>query len=759
MTLRSKTASPSKGKLTIKTIGAIYARYSSRFQHSIEDQVRACKDWAEKNGIRVPDDLIFADRAVTGKSSRRQGFKDFQEALAGNRAGVAVIFTTNRLYRKFYQTLAFVEEEIVDKGKRAVFVKSGPIDTDDKEQWRKLLHIHALMDEFVIQTIAAHVQSAHEGLLLQCRVFGTVAFGFTGEEIPDQLTRLGRPAKKLIIDVAAAEWVKKVFNWFVREHCTIREIVQRLNAGGAPLPPRTQLKRWTRLAVRRLLANPRYRGWWEYGRFQSVWVNKPGYSRQQEREEPLAGLQIESLRIIDDSLWCAAQERLEKIAQNYGRSPADGDRQSRPRVLNGLVFCKKHNSVLHVHGPYGKYMSCKACREEAEPGLYSYLPRRLSLELVCDRLADLLQADQPLVDQATNAFRAYLQNLTRPDEGRAERLKREIGHHTRQISFILDASGDSEQDQKENRERLGRLRADRAAKQTELAEIEEASRKPSQLPSEDEIEAHVQQVKSVLREAARSEDRAELAALHRLIKDLTGGKIVASQQGEKAARKGWIRLTFEVNVLNLIGSRCGFPEVQGHTVVVEIDVREPDWRDLKCEEVKELYDKGLLGKDIAEQLGLHRSQVSMLVKYWAEKHGETLPDGRQRRATLPGKQQKTPDYKAIAEAVRLLWDDSTNLSVLEIARRVGTSDTMVWKALAWWHRERGLPVPTAKERRERIIVRAKQMFRDDIEFKDIASALGYSERGIKPLLKEAFARDGETMPDGRTRPRDRRKAG
>jgi site-specific DNA recombinase len=173
---------PSNRKSPIMTIGAIYARYSSRFQHSIEDQIRVCKDWAEKNGITVPDDLIFLDRAVTGKSSRRQGLKDFQNALAENRAGVAIMFTTNRLYRKFYQSLAFVEEEIVDRGKRAVFVKSGPIDTNDKEHWRKLLHIHALMDEFVVQTIAAHVQSAHEGLLLQCRVFGTVAFGFTGED-------------------------------------------------------------------------------------------------------------------------------------------------------------------------------------------------------------------------------------------------------------------------------------------------------------------------------------------------------------------------------------------------------------------------------------------------------------------------------------------------------------------------------------------------------------------------------------------------
>ena len=77
-------------------IGAIYARYSSRFQHSVEDQIRTCKEWAEKHGITVPDDLIFVDRAVTGKSTRRQGLKGLHRALAEDRADVAIFFTTNR---------------------------------------------------------------------------------------------------------------------------------------------------------------------------------------------------------------------------------------------------------------------------------------------------------------------------------------------------------------------------------------------------------------------------------------------------------------------------------------------------------------------------------------------------------------------------------------------------------------------------------------------------------------------------------------
>lgn len=740
-------------------VGAIYARYSSRFQHSIEDQVRVCKDWAEKNGIMVPDDLIFVDRAITGKSCRRQGLKDFQKALAENRAHVAIMFTTNRLYRKFYQSLAFVEEEICDRGKRAVFVKSGPIDTDDKEHWRKLLHIHALIDEFVIQTIAAHVQSAHEGLLLQTRVFGTVTFGFTGEPIPGQTTRLGKPAKRLVIDGVAAEWVKKVYRWFLVEHASIREIVRRLNAEKAPLPPRSQAKRWTRVAVRRLLSNPRYRGWWEYGRTQAVWVNKPGYSKHVEREEPLAGVQVESLRIIDDATWYAAQERLGKVSRNAGRTPVDGDRRSRPRVLNDLIYCGKHNTSLYVHGPNGKYMVCPACRDEPEPELYSLLHRRLTLDLISDELAKLIPADESLVDDVIGASMEHLQTLTQPDPAQAASLKHDIERLTRQIDFVLETPVETEQDRDENRARVGKLRAERAGRQKVLAEVEEAVRNPQRVPTRDEIQSQLNDIRSVLREAACSDDPAELAALHDIIAEATGGKIIVTQQGKRDRHKGWLRVSFDVNVLDVVARRFGIPQTTSDGVHVEIDIKKANWRDEMCEKVMILYRKDLLGKEIGEKLGLHRSQVTMLLQHWATKHGQELPNGHKRRAALLRKQTKTPKYQELADPAKALWDLPENLAVLEIGRRLRTNDTIVWKAIAFWHRVRGLPVPTAKDRRMRTMQRARQLYEEDVEIKDIAATLGYTPRGIKLLLKESFALTGEKMPDGRSRRHKCKKVG
>jgi hypothetical protein len=447
------------------------------------------------------------------------------------------------------------------------------------------------------------------------------------------------------------------------------------------------------------------------------------------------------------------------LSQNGGRPPVDGDRQSRPRVLNGLIYCSKHDQALHVCGPNGKYMACKKCREEADPELYSLLPRRLAMDLICDRVADWALADELLVEQAAEAFRQYLQTLTQPDPAQAAGLKREIERLTRQINFILDAPGETDQDEKENRDRLAKLRSERAGKQKQLAEIKEATKTPMKLPEPDEIKANLQQLAIVLREAAHSDDPGELAALQDIIKDLTGGKIVATQQGERSPHKGWLRLTFQVNVLNVLAQRCGFPAAKGEAITVELDVKEADWKDQKCEEFKELYDKDQLNKDIADQLHLHRSQVSMLKKHWEERHGQILPDGRKRRATLARKRQTTPVYKEIADAAKVLWDDPTNLAVVEIARRLETADTTVWKALAHWHRSRGLPAPTAKQRRERIVARAKTMFEDNIEIKEIAVVLGYTARGMKLLLKEVFARNGKVMPDCRARRHRCKKAG
>lgn len=732
-----------------RKIGAIYARYSKRDQHSIEDQVRACLDWAAANGFDVPDDLIFSDRAVTGRSSRRHGLAALQQALEDGRFDVLIVFTTNRLFRRTYKSLAFVEEEIVDRGLRCVFIRSG-VDTADEGRWRQLLQLHGMIDEFIIEMTAHHVRAAHEGLLLQMRVFGTVTFGYGGEVIEGILTRLGRPAKRLVIDEETAAWVRRIFQWFIVEGLTIAAIVRRMNALGAPLPPRSFSGRWTRLAVRRILQNERYIGNWAYGRTKTVWMNKKNYARAVEREKPLKEVRLDALRILDDQTWQKAQERLTDLAGNAGRQPKDGDRKRRPRVLNGFFKCQKHKKrPLEVDGPSGRYMRCRECRESDEPALFSLLPRKLALELICARLAALIRDDTHLCIDVIDATKRLQEQAARPDEGRLAEIRREISRLNDQIEFILDAPGETAVDRQENKQHLADLRKRRAALLREEASLEDAAKNPGTVPDQSQIRQAVEDIERVLLWASASDDPAELSAVREVVELMTGGRILLTQMGEQKQHKGWLRATFTASTAKPVLDRLGIACDVERAVEITIDICRESLTDVKSEEVKALLDQGFLKKEIAQRMEISPARISQLWRHWFTKRGLPVQDGRTRRKELAVKQTETPKFRELgADAWKLAEE---GLPDTEIAERFGVSDTTVRNGIEDYCRTHGLPVPMLSRRRAARLEKALALIDEGMLVNDAAKELGYSARGLKLALDRHLAAEGRRLPDGRSR--------
>jgi site-specific DNA recombinase len=90
-----------------------------------------------------------------------------------------------------------------------------------------------------------------------------------------------------------------------------------------------------------------------------------------------------------------------------GRKPKDGDRISRPRLLNGLFHCPTHDRPPYVGGPHGHMMFCKACTElsAAKRPLFSQLGRALALRLTCRALIELVRADDEIVEMIIAACR------------------------------------------------------------------------------------------------------------------------------------------------------------------------------------------------------------------------------------------------------------------------------------------------------------------------------------------------------------------
>ena len=280
-----------------KAIGTIYARFSTRFQHSIGDQVRTLCESAVKQAIHIPRDYVFFDMALQGYKDRRPGLNNLRELLDKKSVQVLLVFSTNRLFRKTYKALQFVAEEVVERGIRCLLIKSG-VDSADAESWQRLLHFQAIMDELAVGMYADNIRAAHEGLFDRRMICGTLTFGYAGQPIPGELTNLQRPRCRIFIDPITSKIVIQVFDWYVRDRLTIEEIVWRLNANlDIPLGPKCLSGQWTRLGVRGILANPRYRGCWSYGTTKNVWQSKADYSRQVPRDEALRTSQIEELRI------------------------------------------------------------------------------------------------------------------------------------------------------------------------------------------------------------------------------------------------------------------------------------------------------------------------------------------------------------------------------------------------------------------------------------------------------------------------------
>ena len=221
--------------------------------------------------------------------------------------------------------------------------------------------------------------------------------------------------------------------------------------------------------------------------------------------------------------------------------------------------------------------------------------------------------------------------------------------------------------------------------------------------------------------------------------------------GRAHAQRGWLQGRFTVRLLDVVvQSAAGVmpsQERDGSEQIV-IDFAPPPSA-AKVDRVKELYDQGLMNKEIASELHCSPSTVTKLIDFWFEWRGQVKPDPRARAATLRKGQKGPPLYERISENVKSLWDQG--VSVLKMAKDLKCSTMAITHALSHWHRTRGLPVPTGRSRLRTRAARARQLYDEGWPLKDIAEELGYSHNGLRMVLKESFAANGQSMPDGRLR--------
>ncbi|MCA9124982.1 MAG: recombinase family protein [Planctomycetaceae bacterium] len=608
-------------------IGTIYSRFSTKLQHSTDDQVRECIQWAARNGIYVPPELISVDEGVKGKRLRRVGLDRTKHILSERLASVLLVFKASRLFRQAGKGYQFINEEVVEEGLRAVSVSQG-IDTNDKKTWKLQLQIHGLLDDLLLDAIADHVRSGLTGLHLNNWTTGAIGVGYRRKEIANApTTNRGLPRTMPEIDPIAAELIRK-HALMLLDGMSLREGVRHWNESGGPCDPRSTTGKMTYAAYRRLMSNRRLIGVWEFGRRRNQFSTKLDYVKQIEQsDDEVTTVTCEELRILDDETFEALQSLLEQK-----RTGPQGPRKRRPLRLWDLTteffictHCGDKSKPVRFHqaGASGRGMRCKngdTCNRK------SIISREHAVRGVCGKLVELIANDTELV--AAVAKRSLELDMTADDGVNAElkAAEKRLKLLNCRIDDLFELSGEgTKEDRDETKARLRATQAERVELQAQVDRLRKSVDGVTATMSPADVSKYMSTSSTLLTDAATGElgDDGVYQTLA-VFRAITGEKVHVRVEQRPSRKQTNVRGVFSPQVVHTSRNDRRFGDV-------ELWLREPPLLDLIAPRVHELIDhQGLSHRETAKQLrreghAVNSGNVWYSYRRWYEMQGIPCP--------------------------------------------------------------------------------------------------------------------------------------
>ena len=307
---------------------AIYARVSSERQekeHTIGSQLEALRAYAAQNGMEIVEE--FTDEGYSGARLDRPALDRMRDLAERREFGVLLTYCTDRLARKFVLQ-ALILEELERFGVQTIFLEGGAAD----DPLSKLMHqITGAVAEFERAKI---IERNRRGKLYRARcgeiVTGNVPFGYVRTPRRDGVA----PHVEIQEDKAAV--VRKIFDIYVKQGLTVRQIAKQLTLDGTPAP--SGGREWNWATVDRILHDETYIGTLYYNRFNCVvgegtyGQKRPYVKRTRRPREEWIPISVPS--IIDLATFHQAEIR---VKDNQQFSPRN--LRETAFLLRGLVRC------------------------------------------------------------------------------------------------------------------------------------------------------------------------------------------------------------------------------------------------------------------------------------------------------------------------------------------------------------------------------------------------------------------------------------
>ncbi len=404
-----------------------YARFSSDMQReeSINAQLRAINEYAEKNNYQLVDEYI--DRAKSATTADRPEFQNMISDAKQNKFDVIIVHKFDRFSRDKYDSV-FYKKLLKDNNVRVVSVLEH---VDDTPEGAMLEGMIELMSAYYSKNLAREVEKGRRENALNCRhVGGKTPFGYDVDNI----------TKKLVINNEEAKGVKTIFKMHL-EGYGYTEIINKLKSMNLKTKAGIDFGKNSLYSI---LTNEKYTGVYVYNKSASKDMNNKRNGHKYKSDDEIIRIPNGVPQIISKEDFAKAQE----IMKNRKNKSATY-RAKETYLLSGKIVCGECGSMYCGNSRVSKgrqYVSYNCTKKNGSIKCKNGCVNRDKIEdVVLDRLADyLFNTDN--IEDICKAYQKFLKEQDSLSFEICKRIKSDIKDCDNEISnliSIIETSGNA----------------------------------------------------------------------------------------------------------------------------------------------------------------------------------------------------------------------------------------------------------------------------------------------------------------------------
>jgi site-specific DNA recombinase len=415
---------------------AVYARFSSDKQRdtSIDDQVRLCREYIERERGKLSKDLIFSDKAISGTVVARDGFDRLCRMVRDRAVAVVVTESGDRLSRdigdadRLWKLCEF-------QGVRLICVSDGVDSARDGSEMTYAFK--SVISQAYVRELGKKTLRGLRGQFDRGRSTGGLPYGYQSAPIGDPRDPEGY---EIQIDADRSKIVIRIFESYAAG-ASYLSVASDLNRDNID-PPRvgsksTREKMWRKESVRSILQNRTYLGEFSFGRKQ--WRKDPITRKRRYVLRDESDVQTDhrpDLAIVTPDLFEAVQSRKRTVGVNAkGRRGASGRKTSHP--FSGLLFCHSCGShMVFVGGGTKNYYLCNAARSAGTCGNKSLVREDFLIDHAIVELRRILSSEE-LWNSIRADMEADLRALHTNSGSERAQVQRDVARYSSEISRLV----------------------------------------------------------------------------------------------------------------------------------------------------------------------------------------------------------------------------------------------------------------------------------------------------------------------------------